>query len=125
VACNQFFVPTEHSAAFEQRCGKCKSELKDCKGFVAFSILRRYGTAKGHGTTPMNDNEEPTPTIWKDQASFQKWRKGMAFQQAHGSGSSSNPSSGVKEPPQQTLWSRPPQPIFYEGTLVTTSEKGA
>jgi heme-degrading monooxygenase HmoA len=128
VACNQFFVPTEHAVTFEQRWAKRESKLKDCEGFVAFSMLRRDGTAKGHGTTPMNKKEEPTymsATIWKDQASFQKWRKSMAFQQAHGSGSSSNPSSGVKEPPEQALWSRPPQPIFYEGALVITSEKGA
>jgi hypothetical protein len=23
------------------------------------------------------------------------------------------------------LWSRPPQPVFYEGTLVITKEEGA
>lgn len=47
VACNQFFVPTDNAAAFEQRWANRESKLQDCEGFVSFSMLRRDGQAKG------------------------------------------------------------------------------
>lgn len=90
--------------------------------FVAFTMLRRDGTAKGHGTSPVT-NEEPTyvsTTIWRDCAAFENWRTGGAFQKAHG---------GAKEmdgeKPPAPLWSKPPTPVFYEGTLVISSKDGA
>ena len=129
VACNQFFVPPENAVAFEQRWANRESKLKECEGFVSFSMLRRDGQAKGHGTVEV-DPKEPTylsTTIWKDQASFEKWRKGTAFQQAHGQKPPSEQTSEATKTaaPPTLLWSRPPQPIFYEGTLVITSEDGA
>ena len=87
VACNQFFVTQENAAAFEERWANRDSKLHECDGFVAFSMLRRDGQAKGHGTVEM-DASEPTyvsTTIWKDRASFDAWKSGTAFQQAHGS----------------------------------------
>jgi hypothetical protein len=82
----------------------------------------------GHGTVPMNEKEPAylSTTIWKDKASFDQWRKGSAFQKAHGQnpGSSSANEGKAQESPKP-LWSRPPQPVFYEGTLVITNERGA
>lgn len=130
IACNQFYVPSENAVAFEERWASRTSTLKDCDGFVAFSMLRRDGQQKGHGTVPMADGE-PTymsTTIWKDLASFEAWRKGPSFNQAHGgSGGQSNKKEGgdVVVPPPKPLWSRPPEPIFYEGTLVISSKDGA
>ena len=86
VACNQFFVPPENAAAFEQRWANRDSKLAECDGFVAFTMLRRDGQVKGHSIVAMTD-AEPTyvsTTIWKDRASFDKWRTGNAFKQAHG-----------------------------------------
>ena len=120
----------ENAAAFEQRWASRESKLKECEGFVAFSMLRRDGQAKGHGTVPM-DEKEPTylsTTIWKDQESFKKWRKGSAFQKAHGqkpNASNSSDNEQSAQAPAPPLWNRPPQPVFYEGTLVITSEDGA
>uniref|UniRef100_A0A7R9ZKE1 ABM domain-containing protein n=1 Tax=Craspedostauros australis TaxID=1486917 RepID=A0A7R9ZKE1_9STRA len=138
VAQNQFFVPPENAPAFEQRWAQRESKLKDCDGFVTFSMLRRDGQAKGHGTVEMT-NEEPTylsTTIWKDRASFQAWREGTAFQQGHGDAkppaeqattkeSAAKPPADAAGGPPQPLWTRPPKPVFYEGTLVITSEEGA
>lgn len=133
VACNQFFVTQENAAAFEERWANRDSKLHECDGFVAFSMLRRDGQAKGHGTVEM-DASEPTyvsTTIWKDRASFDAWKNGTAFQQAHGSsGKQKEVGAGPKDEevtskaPPMTLWSRPPQPVFYEGVLVISSEKG-
>ena len=128
VAQNQFYVPQENAVAFEQRWANRKSQLQECDGFVAFSMMRRDGQAQGHGTVPM-DESEPTylsTTIWKDQVSFEQWRKGTAFKKAHGEKPPSE--QGGKEEqaaPPQPLWSRPPKPVFYQGTLVISSKDGA
>lgn len=133
VACNQFYVPLENARAFEQRWASRESKLQECDGFVAFQMLRRDGQAKGHGTVEM-DSSEPTyvsATIWKDRASFDAWKNGSAFQQAHGGESKKSgdddEKAKVDEPPKSPpapLWSRPPQPVFYEGVLVISSEQG-
>lgn len=124
VACNQFFVPTENAAAFEKRWADRESKLKECEGFVAFTMLRRDNNGKGHGVVPMDEATEPTymsATIWKDRASFDKWRKGNAFKKAHGDANSMSSSEQQGKP----LWSQPPKPIFYEGTLVISKPEGA
>jgi len=121
IACNQFFVPEENSAAFEERWAGRTSALKDCDGFVSFNLLRRDGSAKGHGTVPM-DSSEPSyvsTTIWKDYAAFEAWKSGDAFKASHGQ----NDEKPVSPP--VPLWSKPPVPVFYEGTLVISNEEGA
>jgi heme-degrading monooxygenase HmoA len=123
VACNQFFVPAENAAAFEQRWADRETKLKECEGFVSFKMLRRDGTAKGHGTSPMSDNEPSyvSTTIWENRAAFDSWRNGNGFQQAHGQKKEGEAPKGPPAP----LWSKPPQPVFYEGTLVITTKEGA
>ena len=132
VACNQFYVPAENAASFEQRWAKRESKLKECDGFVAFSMLRRDGQAKGHGTSPMTPDEATyqSTTIWRDRAAFDAWREGNNFRQAHGQkaegekkeSEEAKKPEGQGPPPQ---WSKPPTPVFYEGTLVITGEEGA
>jgi len=136
IACNQFYVSPENAPAFEQRWASRESKLKECEGFVAFTMLRRDGQAKGHGTVEM-DASEPTyvsTTIWKNRACFEAWKNGSAFQEAHGQGSKKSDTTTTttttttppaSSSPPQPLWSRPPQPVFYEGVLVITSEQGA
>jgi len=126
VACNQFFVPPENGAAFEKRWADRTSKLAECDGFVSFSMLRRDVKAKGHGIAPMGE-EEPTYmscTIWRDRAAFDGWRSGAAFKEAHGSGEKKEEEDEKKQPPMP-LWSKPPVPVFYEGTLVISSSEGA
>jgi len=138
VACNQFFVPRDNAAAFEQRWKNRESKLKDCEGFVSFSVMRRDGQAKGHGTVELDESVEPTyvsTTIWKDRASFDKWRSGSNFSKSHGQqkaeavDAKDESEEAAKKPPPRAQgppqWSRPPQPVFYEGTLVITTADGA
>lgn len=132
VATNQFFVPSENAQEFEQRWANRESKLKECDGFVAFSMMRRDTGSKGHGVVPMDKATEPTylsTTIWKDRASFDKWREGNAFKNAHGSKPPSeqegSKGDGEEAKPPMPLWSQPPKPIFYEGTLVISSTDGA
>jgi heme-degrading monooxygenase HmoA len=136
IACNQFYVPPQNAVEFEQRWATRESALKECEGFVCFAMMRRDGQQKGHGTVEIQEGE-PTyvsTTIWQNRQCFENWKNGQAFQKAHGNGQqakdvktndegSSQPQQSA--PPKQPLWNRPPQPVFYEGTLVITSEDGA
>jgi len=131
VACNQFFVQPDRAAAFEERWASRESRLQECDGFVAFSMLRRdTGGGGGHNAKPMDPSKEPnyvSTTIWRDRQAFEGWKKSQAFKSAHGSGKP--PATDTKDgPPTQQgpppLWSKPPQPVFYEGTLVISSEEG-
>ncbi len=133
VSCNQFYIPSENKQAFEQRWKDRESKLKECDGFVAFIMMRRdIGNGKGHGVVPFDENTEPnyvSTTIWRDRESFEKWRKGSAFQQTHGQGDGDDKKgkSGAEktQTPQKPLWSKPPSPVFYEGTLVISKPEGA
>jgi heme-degrading monooxygenase HmoA len=128
VACNQFFVPVDNALAFESRWKDRTTKLKECDGFISFDLLRRDVQAKGHGIVPMGD-EEPsymTCTIWKDRAAFDGWKTGTAFKEAHGQSSGEDKEKEQpQKPPGPPLWSKPPVPVFYEGTLVISSVEGA
>merc|ERR1711920_482079 len=112
VACNQFFVPPENAAAFEQRWKNRESQLRSCDGFVSFSMLRRDAKMKDRHAKPSGTEEEPTymsTTIWKDRASFDKWRSGANFSKAHGSKDNNDKKEEDAKPPAPQ-WSRPPIP---------------
>ena len=131
IACNQFYVPSENGVAFEQRWANRESKLKECDGFVAFTMMRRDTGGKGHGVVPFDEHSEPSylsTTIWKDRAAFDAWRAGSAFKKAHGgSGGHGAEKKSEEKPasPPQPLWSKPPTPVFYEGTLVISKPEGA
>ena len=59
-----------------------------------------------------------------NRQAFEAWRKGPAFGEAHGQGKPKEEGEAPKQPPAP-LWSKPPQPVFYEGTLVITQTDGA
>lgn len=139
VACNQFFVPKENAVAFEQRWKNRDSQLPLCEGFVAFSMMRRDAKTKTHSSVAMDETVEPTyvsTTIWQNRASFDKWRSGSNFSKVHGQqkegeDKKKNDATSDNEAPQKPLqapgppmWSRPPKPIFYEGTLVISTAEG-
>ena len=135
VACNQFYVPFENGPQFEQRWANRESTLKQCDGFVAFVMMRRDIGGKGHGVVPFDEQSEPTyvsTTIWKNREAFENWRKGTAFQKAHGQQQQQQqPSASAggeqQQPPSppKPLWTKPPSPVFYEGTLVISKPEGA
>mmetsp|Transcript_36977 Transcript_36977/g.44562 ORF Transcript_36977/g.44562 Transcript_36977/m.44562 type:complete len:339 (-) Transcript_36977:114-1130(-) len=125
VACNQFFVPPDNAGAFEERWASQESKLEEFDGFVSFSMLRRDARAKGHGVVEMSvdDPNYVSTTIWRDRQSFDDWKSVSAFKKAHGE--STNDEEITLEMKQQPLWSKPPQHIFYEGTLVISCPDGS
>mmetsp|Transcript_19999 Transcript_19999/g.28461 ORF Transcript_19999/g.28461 Transcript_19999/m.28461 type:complete len:313 (+) Transcript_19999:49-987(+) len=104
VACDQFCIPEESKVAFENLWSK----KKECDGFVAFIMLRRDGSQKGHGIVPINESEPTyiTTTIWRDRATFIAWQKNQS----------------ISDLPTQFF--KPPSPVFYEGVLVISHPEG-
>jgi heme-degrading monooxygenase HmoA len=117
VGMENFFVPPEHAVAFEQFWASMKSSMAEFDGFVAFSLMRRDGQTKGHGTVEMTD-AEPTyvaTLIFKNRKLFENWKANHA--------PAPKPEEGAKAPPK--MWTRAPEKVYYEGTLVITKEDGA
>jgi heme-degrading monooxygenase HmoA len=115
VGMENFFVPPEHAVAFEQFWASMKSSMAEFDGFVAFSLMRRDGQTKGHGTVEMTD-AEPTyvaTLIFKNRKLFENWKANAAAPKS---------KEGAKAPPK--MWTRAPEKVYYEGTLVITKEDG-
>ena len=72
-------------AAFEKRWADRPSRLAEMGGFRFFSLLRRVPAASGPPAEEF-DFDYFSFTVWEDEASFQVWRKGDAFKEAHGGG---------------------------------------
>ncbi|KAL7579754.1 hypothetical protein ACA910_021894 [Epithemia clementina (nom. ined.)] len=119
VTMQKFYIPSDDRALeFEQYWSDhfMKESMQQTPGFVARSVMRRDGLAKGHGIVQMQSSE-PTyviVTIFQDLASYQAWNKG-----------SSGASSSSPELPASFSAERPPETVYYEGTLVISSPEGA
>ena len=107
VAMNRFKVFPGSEVAFEQRWSQRESDLQNCEGFQTFVLLRRDALQADDGYN------YSTLTVWKDEASFQKWREGSS-KKAHAKADQAKP-----------LFEMPPSPIFYEGVLALIDPQGA
>jgi heme-degrading monooxygenase HmoA len=107
VAMNRFKVFPGSEVAFEQRWKERESDLENCEGFQTFVLLRRDALQADDGYN------YSTLTVWKDEASFQKWREGSS-KKAHAKADQAKP-----------LFEMPPSPIFYEGVLALVDPQGA
>jgi heme-degrading monooxygenase HmoA len=104
---NRFKVFPGSEVAFEQRWSQRESDLQNCEGFQTFVLLRRDVLQADDGYN------YSTLTVWKDEASFQKWREGSS-KKAHAKADQAKP-----------LFEMPPSPIFYEGVLALIDPQGA
>jgi heme-degrading monooxygenase HmoA len=128
IACNRFSVLPGMEAAFEKRWASRESKLNECEGFVSFTMLRRDFGNKGHGSdkaTPADaEFNYQSCTVWKDKASFLRWRDSQNFRSAHGSADNGGkPAADAPKPPP--MWAAPPKPCFYEGVLTLSCKEGA
>jgi heme oxygenase (staphylobilin-producing) len=82
VAINRLKMPAEYGSHLEQAFEKNASGMAGVAGFVSFDLMR----AEAGG-------EYLVVTRWEDKPSFEAWRAGDAFSQAHGA---TNPNSPVK-----------------------------
>jgi heme-degrading monooxygenase HmoA len=104
VEMTKYYIPSDQAVEFE-RFWQQWSNGAAPEGVVASGLMRRDGQAKGHGTVSMTENE-PTyvgVAIYKDFASYQLREPAAA------------PKMGRREPVT----------VYYEGTLVISSDQGA
>ena len=117
VSMQKFYIPSDDTAlAFEEYWSsqkeKSNAALEATPGFVARSVMRRDGQAKGHGMGPTQAGE-PTyviATIFQDLAAYQAW---------------ATKDAAKKDMPEQFSAIQSPETVFYEGTLVISSPQGA
>lgn len=118
VGLEKYFVLPDMMAAFEQFWAQRESTLSDYPGFVAFTLLRRDGQAKGHGMGKV-DESEPNyvgAVIFENRSTMESWAA------THGK-ESAEKRADAPAPPK--MWDKAPEKIYYEGTLVISSAEGA
>ncbi|KAL1503875.1 hypothetical protein AB1Y20_012339 [Prymnesium parvum] len=111
IAMNRFSVKQGHEGEFEQRFATRESTLKEFDGFKGFLLLRRDGKDPDGFT-------HSTFSVWKDEASFNKWKNAEKPKPPASTGDAGGPSN------RNNIFERPPVPVFYEGILTLESAKG-
>lgn len=112
-ATNRFTVRKDKGAKFEQRWTKRKSRLATLPGFKYFQLMRRVKLNEGDS---FPDNfDYVSLTVWADKKSFNLWRQGDAFKEAHG-GTSVWAFTKTMVQSLRVLKTAP-APAFYDGLL--------
>ncbi|GMI10075.1 hypothetical protein TrVE_jg4407 [Triparma verrucosa] len=112
-ATNRFTVRTNKGAKFEQRWAKRKSKLATLPGFKYFNLMRRVKMEEDD--TFVDDFDYVSLTVWADKKSFNMWRSGEAFKEAHG-GTSVWAFTKTMIQSLRVL-KNAPSPAFYDGLL--------
>ena len=130
VSMQKFFIPTAAAATeFEQFWSNNNKKMMmnsksqddndddNIPGFVLRSVMRRDGQAKGHGIVQMESSEPTyvTVTIFQDLSSYQAWMKKE----------NKNSNTTTTHLPASFSNIKPPETVYYEGTLVISSPQGA
>lgn len=111
IATNRFKVRDNAGAKFEKRWADRKSRLAKLDGFRFFTLLRR--TDDSPSSNEGSFGNYISLTVWEDKPSFDAWRTGDAFKEAHGGG-------GIKDFIQLLttaifILDGGPKPAFYDG----------
>jgi heme-degrading monooxygenase HmoA len=111
VATNRFRVKEGREAAFEKRWADRQSRLGLLDGFRFFCMMRRVD-----GKEPAEDDVNYIScTVWDDISSFDAWKKGDAFKEAHGGGTIGGIASMLVATARNTKGK--PKPAMWEGLL--------
>ena len=122
IATNRFKVRDGQGAKFEKRWADRKSRLANLPGFRYFSLLRRVDG--GDPPSEADDKNYISMTVWADRPSFNEWRTGEAFKEAHGGGGTKWESLvGFTKLLTTALFilDGGPKVAFYDGLLPTVS----
>eukprot|EP00527_Entomoneis_sp_CCMP2396_P000800 CAMPEP_0198137306 /NCGR_PEP_ID=MMETSP1443-20131203/828_1 /TAXON_ID=186043 /ORGANISM="Entomoneis sp., Strain CCMP2396" /LENGTH=329 /DNA_ID=CAMNT_0043798703 /DNA_START=56 /DNA_END=1045 /DNA_ORIENTATION=+ len=110
VSFEKYYIPASNAKEFEEFWAKNKPDMMDAgPSFVSGSLMRRDGQAKGHGIVEMQSSEPSyvVVNIFEDRSAYQAWAQ-----------TEQSPFTG-------SLSQRAPETVFYEGTLVISSQDGA
>jgi len=111
VATNRFNTKPNKGPKFEKRWAERKSRLAELDGFQFFTLLRRVDVKEGDEV----DFNYMSLTLWANKASFDAWRTGEAFKEAHGGGTLFG-FVDMLVSSTMTL-EGPPKPAFWNGML--------
>lgn len=122
IAMNRFQVREGAEPQFEQRWAQRKSSLLTLDGFRWFSLMRRVPpSGEGPDHKYPDDYSYVSFTIWENKKNFNSWRKGPAFQEAHGGG---DIFAFVGMIINGFMTSKgPPKPAFWRGLLVEKTQE--
>jgi len=111
VATNRFRVKEGREAAFEKRWADRQSRLGLLDGFRFFCMMRRV-----EGKEPAEDDiNYISCTVWDDKPSFDAWKAGDAFKEAHGGGTLGGIASMLVATARNTKGK--PKAAMWEGLL--------
>ena len=113
VATNRFRVKEGREAAFEKRWADRKSRLGLLDGFRFFCMMRR--TDKFDAAAYDDDINYISCTVWEEFGSFDAWKKGDAFKEAHGGGTIGGIASMLMATAMNTKGK--PKAAMWEGLL--------
>jgi len=111
IASNRFVTRPGAAAKFEARWANRKSRLATLDGFRYFTLLRQVPEDPSKAAK----YDYMSFTIWEDKPSFDAWRQGDAFKEAHG-GTGIGAFLTAMVSSLQVL-KGPPSPVFYDGLL--------
>jgi len=112
VATNRFRVKDGREAAFEKRWADRQSRLGLLDGFRFFCMMRRV---EDGGKPPEDDINYISCTVWEDFESFDAWKRGDAFKEAHGGGTIGGIASMLVATARNTKGK--PKAAMWEGVL--------
>jgi len=112
VATNRFRVKDGREAAFEKRWADRKSRLGLLDGFRFFCMMRRVHLGE---KTYEDDINYISCTVWENVESFDAWKRGDAFKEAHGGGTIGGIATMLLATAQNTKGK--PKAAMWEGLL--------
>ena len=115
VAVNRFNVKQGSDAKFEKRWADRKSRIATLPGFRFFTLLRRVNEFGVNYDDEGSFANYISCTIWEDKESFDNWRTGDAFKEAHGGGGIGDFINLLTT--ALFILNGGPKPAFYESLL--------
>eukprot|EP01036_Dinobryon_divergens_P047101 gene47101-63079_t len=86
IATNRFKVRDNNDAKFEKRWADRTSRIANLPGFRFFTLLRRVKEYGADYSDDGNFGNYISMTVWENKETFDDWRTGDAFKEAHGGG---------------------------------------
>lgn len=119
VATNRFNVRNGADAKFEKRWADRKSRIATLPGFRFFTLLRKvYESSTDEADSK---NNYVSLTVWEDKDSFDAWRTGDAFKEAHGGGGIMDFIALIST--ALFIVNGSPKPAFYDTLLPLNGDK--
>lgn len=119
IATNRFNVRKGADAKFEKRWADRKSRIATLPGFRFFALLRKVFESSVDDVD--SKSNYISLTVWEDKDSFDAWRTGDAFKEAHGGGGIMDFIALIST--ALFIVNGSPKPAFYDTLLPLSGDK--